>query len=129
MPHEDRNKEKLRTEAITLYYKPACLVSRRAREFLIKKGIVFRERNLEKYPLKEGELRKLMLGHSVEEFIAKKSHKYKELNLEQIYKTGEETLKLIAQEPTLLKRPIIVKGDEIIVGYSRRRVEPYFSNT
>ncbi|HPZ06585.1 MAG TPA: Spx/MgsR family RNA polymerase-binding regulatory protein [Candidatus Eremiobacteraeota bacterium] len=110
---------------ILLYYKPMCIGSRRAREFLMKKGIPFKERNLDKYPLKEDELRKIMLGHSAEEFVAKKSQKYKKLNLENEYLTGEEMLKLIAKEPSLLKRPIIVKGDEIIIGYSRRRVENY----
>ena len=127
MNHLDDYKKKLQhhnNEEIFLYYKPSCISSRRAREFFMKKGITFRERNLSKHPLKEEELRRLMLGHSAEEFIYKKSQKYKELNLEQNYKTGEETVKLIAQEPSLLKKPIIVKGDEIIVGYSRRRVEP-----
>ena len=118
-----------KSEEITLYYKPSCITSRRAREFFTKKGITFKERNLDKYPLKEDELKKLMLGHSAEEFISKNSQKYKELNLENNYRTGEETLKLIAQEPTLLKKPIIVKGDDIIIGYSRRRVEPFFSNS
>jgi len=95
----------------------------------MKKGITFKERNLDKHPLKEDELKKLMLGHSAEEFISKNSQKYRELNLEHHYRTGEETLKLIAQEPSLLKKPIIVKGEDIIVGYSRRRVEPFFAST
>ncbi|MEQ8167723.1 MAG: ArsC/Spx/MgsR family protein [Candidatus Eremiobacterota bacterium] len=116
-----------RNDGILLYYKPGCFISRRARDFLIKKGLTFKERNLEKHPLKEDELRKLMLGHSAEEFISKTCKKYKELNLEHEYLTGEEMLKLIAKEPSLLKRPIILKGDEIIIGYCRKRVEPYLT--
>ena len=114
-------------DLVRFYYKPSSVTSRRAREFLLKKNVPFKERNLDKYPLKEDELKKIMLGHSAEEFISKNSPKYKELNLENYYRTGEETLKLIAQEPSLLKKPIIVKGEEIIIGYSRKRVEPYFT--
>jgi len=113
-----------RDEGIFLYYKPSCIISRRLRDFLVKKGITFRERNIEKFPLREQDLKKLMLGHSAEEFVSKKSLKYKELNLGNKYMTGEAMLKLIAQEPTLLKKPILVKGEEIIIGYTRKRMEP-----
>ena len=66
------------------------------------------------------------LPGGVEELVSKRSRRYKELGLEGRTLTREEWLRLIEEEPRLLRRPILWDGKHAIVGFSREVYEGRF---
>ena len=82
------------------------------------KKIPFEERDYGKQPFSENELRDLVAGEPVESFLNSRNVLYRERNMKQNPPSKEEAIKLILKEPNLLKRPVIVKGDKKVLGFS-----------
>jgi arsenate reductase (glutaredoxin) len=80
-------------------------------------GVDYRYREYTEQPLSTTELERLLklLGVEPRALLRKNDRAYKELGL-----TGAETtkklVKLMAEHPTLLQRPIAVSGDRAVVG-------------
>lgn len=68
------------------------------------------------------ELKALLKGHSPQELLSRKSTRFKELGLEGKDLSDEELLELLAREPGLLRRPLVVIGDELVVGLDKDRL-------
>lgn len=63
------------------------------------------------------------LAGSYEALFSRRSQKYKSMGLKDV-KLGEEDFKkLILQEYTFLKRPVIIDGNQIFIGNSKTNVE------
>ena len=84
---------------------------------LDERGIEYRYREYTEEPLTQAELKALFpkLGVEPRELLRKNDKAYKELGL-----TGDEPksklIPLMAKHPTLLQRPIGVKGKRAVVG-------------
>ena len=80
-------------------------------------GVEYRYREYKKEPLDETELRALFrkLGKSPRDLLRRRDKAYRELQL-----TGDEPddrlIELMASHPTLLERPIGVRGTKAVVG-------------
>jgi arsenate reductase-like glutaredoxin family protein len=82
------------------------------------KKIPLDEREYGKNPLSEKELRELVGGEPVENFLNPRNALYRERNMKQKPPSREEAIKLILREPNLLRRPVMVKGNKKIWGFS-----------
>lgn len=80
-------------------------------------GVEYRYREYTEQPLSKAEIERVlgMLDVEPREVLRKNDRAYKELGL-----TGQEPakqlVKLMAEHPTLLQRPIAVSGNEAVVG-------------
>ena len=100
-----------------IYHNPRCSKSRTGLKHLQEKGVEPEIIDYLKNPLSANELKELfnMLGKSPKEMIRthedlyKKEYKGKEFS-------DDEWIKIIAENPRLLHRPIIVKGNEAVWG-------------
>jgi arsenate reductase-like glutaredoxin family protein len=81
------------------------------------------ERDYAKDPLDSTELRELFKGRDPRDFLNAKSPAFKAMGLRGKTLTAEQTFKLMAQEPNLIRRPLVVVGREIIVGLDRDRLK------
>lgn len=63
------------------------------------------------------------LAGSAEALFSKRARKYKELGLKDQDLSDAEVRELIINEYTFLKRPVLVLGDKIFVGNSKKVVE------
>jgi arsenate reductase-like glutaredoxin family protein len=81
------------------------------------------ERDYAKHPLDLTELRDLFKGRDPREFLSTKSPAFKTMGLQGKTLTAEQTLKLMAQEPNLIRRPLVVVGREMIAGLDRDRLK------
>lgn len=98
-----------------------CSTCAKAKKWLEENNIEFEERSItENSPTKE-ELREWILksGHMIKKFFNTSGKMYRDLNLKDGLKimTGEEQVNLLAKDPMLIKRPILVGEDIILVGF------------
>jgi arsenate reductase-like glutaredoxin family protein len=85
-------------------------------------GASLDERDYAKAPLTAAELRELFKGRDPRDFINPKSPAFKARGLKGIVLGPDEAIRLMAEEPNLIKRPLTVVGREIVAGFDRDRL-------
>lgn len=98
-----------------------CTTCKKAKKFLEEKGVEFIDRPIvEEKPSKEElETWYKKSGLPINKFFNTSGRLYKEMNLKDKVKTAseEELLELLATDGMLVKRPILVKNDTVLVGF------------
>lgn len=87
------------------------------------KKIEFEEREYGKNPLSEKELRALIGNDPIEPFLNTRTPLYRARNMRQKPPSKEEAIKLMLEDPNLLKRPVIVKGKKKLTGFNETEVK------
>lgn len=85
------------------------------------------ERDYSKQPLGVAELKLLFAGRDPRDFLNPKSPAFKALGLKGRKLAAAEALELMAQEPNLIKRPLVVAGGEIVAGFDREPLRALLS--
>ena len=103
---------------------PPCSTCRRAKEWLDARGLSYISRNIkEDRPLyEELKLWQTMSGLPLKRFFNTSGLLYKSLGLKDKLPamSEEEQLRLLASDGMLVKRPIIVKDDKVLVGFKEK---------
>ncbi|MFT8317464.1 MAG: Spx/MgsR family RNA polymerase-binding regulatory protein [Sporolactobacillus sp.] len=104
---------------LVFYTYPSCTSCRKTKGWLQAHEIHFEERHLFRDRPNVRELMELLkLSKSgVEDIIAKRSKEFKELDVDIESMPLSRALKLLSDEPKLLKRPILTDGTHLVVGY------------
>jgi arsenate reductase-like glutaredoxin family protein len=85
-------------------------------------GLELDERDYAKAPLTVAELKDLFAGRDPRDFLNTRSPAFKAMGLAGKSLTAPQALALMAKEPNLIKRPIVVAGKEMIAGFDRERL-------
>ena len=85
-------------------------------------GVEFDERDYAKAPLSIAELKDLFAGRDPRDFLNSRSPAFKAMALGGKSLTPDQVLALMAKEPNLIKRPIVIAGKEMIAGFDRERL-------
>jgi arsenate reductase len=103
--------------AITIYHNPKCGKSRATLALLQERGIEPRIIEYLKTPLTRTELEAIIakLGIAAEELVRKSEDIYKSKYAGQKL-TDSEWIEAMGQNPILIERPIVVKGDRAVLG-------------
>ena len=100
---------------------PKCSTCKRAKKYLEDRGIAFQDRHIVEENPTEEELTKWigMSGLPVKKFFNTSGMKYKELGLKDRLPdmSQEEQIRLLASDGMLVKRPLLIDGDRILVGF------------
>lgn len=80
------------------------------------------ERDYAKAPLNAAELKVLFAERDPRDFLNPKSPAFKALGLKGKSLTPTEALALMAKEPNLIKRPLVVARGDIVAGFDRERL-------
>lgn len=99
-----------------LWMKSSCTTCRKAKALLLELGIDAAIRDYWKQPLRPVELDAL-LPQDPAPFLGNKSPKYKELGLKDRRLDKAETIALMVEDNNLLKRPILVHAEGVIIGF------------
>ena len=75
------------------------------------------ERDLGKQPLNERELDQIIGARSHLDFLNPKNELYRLRNMQEHPPGRKEALRLIAQEPNLIRRPIVRRGSQWVLGF------------
>ena len=108
---------------------PKCSTSNKAKKWLNDNKIVFNSRNIKEDNPKFEEL-KLWLEKSnleLKRFFNNSGILYREQGIKELFKTASKTdlLKILASDGMMVKRPILIGDDFILVGFK----EELWSNT
>jgi len=74
-------------------------------------------RDLAKDPLSAQELDALIGERDYREFLNPKNELYRERKMKDHPPPRREALALMAKNPNLIRRPIVVRGGQMVVGY------------
>ena len=85
-------------------------------------GAELDERDYARAALTADELTKLFAGRDPRDFINQRSQAFKKLGLAGKSLTQAQAIALMVKEPNLLKRPLVVVGNEIVAGFDRERL-------
>ena len=102
----------------TIYHNPQWGKSRKSLELLRKNGINPLIVEYLKEPLESNELISISkkLKMSPVNFVRKNDAKYKELNIDETSISDAEMFQTIVDHPRILERPIIISGDNAVIG-------------
>ena len=103
---------------IKIYMSPSCTSCRKVKAWFDEQNIPYEEINILKHEITLEELKE-MLNKSLDgtdEIISTRSKVFKERNIDVDSMSVKELLDFIRENPTILKRPIIVDDDRLQVG-------------
>jgi len=83
------------------------------------KGARFEEIDLNR-GLPVDQLDKLIGKRDYKEFLNPRNELYRERGMKEKPPARDEALRLMSENPNLIKRPILVKGGRIILGYDEK---------
>lgn len=86
------------------------------------------ERDFFKAPFSEGELRELARGRKISDVFSWKSPSFKALGLKPEDLSEYDLLRLMLQEPRMIRRPITQIGGELIIGADTEALETALSS-
>jgi arsenate reductase (glutaredoxin) len=102
---------------ITFLHKPNCTTCRKARALLEKKQVELQARDLGKDRLSLTELDQLIGRRDHRQFLNTRNELYRTRKMGENPPSRDEALKLMAAEPNLIRRPVVLRGSEIVLGY------------
>jgi arsenate reductase (glutaredoxin) len=83
---------------------------------LLELGAELESRNLDKQPLSEKELDELIGAHDYKLFLNPRNELYRERNMAEKPPLRAEVIRLLSRNPSLIKRPVVLRGDQILLG-------------
>lgn len=101
---------------LKFYEKRTCTTCRKAKVFLTDKGA-----QLESIDLNRGlsveELEELIGNRDYRKFLNPRNVLYREMKMKDGPPPRDEAIKLMSENPNLIKRPIVRKGNKIALGF------------
>ena len=112
---------------IKIYTTPSCSSCRKAKKFFKDENIPYTEKNIFVTDLSDEELRDILSKseNGTEDIISTKSKIIKEGGVDIEDMTINELIKFIRNNPSILKRPIMVDESKIQVGYNEEEIRVF----
>jgi Spx/MgsR family transcriptional regulator len=114
---------KKRPRKIEFLHKPSCTTCRKARAALEKRGFELHFRDLGKERLSSAELEKLIGDRDYKDFLNTRNELYRQKNMKENPPSREEAIQMMADEPNLIRRPVIVAGGRIVLGFDEAGIK------
>ncbi len=108
---------------IKFLQKPSCTTCRKARAFLEKRKAVLELRDLGKDRLSVAELDELIGNRDHRKFLNTRNELYRTRKMGQNPPSRDEALQLMAAEPNLIRRPVVLRGADIVLGYDEEALK------
>lgn len=106
---------------------PKCGTCQKARKFLEEKGIAFEDRNIKEQNPTAEELKAWIekSGLPIKKFFNTSGMLYRQMELKDKLPnmSEQEMIELLATDGMLVKRPILVTDDQVLVGFKQAEWE------
>ena len=112
---------------ITIYTTPSCSSCRKAKKWLDDHKITYEEKNLFNQRITEQDIDMMLENaeNGFEDIISTRSKIFKEENLDVEDMRMSELKSFILDNPSVLKRPIIIDGQKMQVGYNDEEIRVF----
>jgi len=112
---------------ITIYTTPSCSSCRKAKKWLDDHRIAYDERNLFNQQIKMEDIDAMLRNaeNGFEDIISTRSKIFKEKALDVEDMRISELKQFILDYPSVLKRPIIIDGEKMQVGYNDEEIRVF----
>jgi Spx/MgsR family transcriptional regulator len=102
---------------IKFLQKPTCTTCRKAKDYLEKLGAELELRSLDADPLSETELDNLIGSRDYKLFLSQRNELYRTKNMKENPPSRAEAIKYMAKVANLIRRPVVSRGNQIVLGY------------
>lgn len=112
---------------ITLFLSPSCTSCRKARAWLTSHQVPFVEHNIMTSPLTVEELRKILAltENGTDDIISTRSKIFQKLDVDVEDLSVSQLLDLIEENPSLLRRPIILDEKRMQIGFNEDEIRAF----
>ena len=112
---------------VKIYVSPSCSSCRKVKKWFIEQNIPFQEKNIFTTPLEEDELKEMLAKseNGTDDIISSRSKIVKEQNVDLNSMTLTQMIQFIKDNPSVLKRPIMVDSRMVQVGYNPEDIESF----
>ena len=83
---------------------------------MLELGAELESRDLDQKPLSEDELNELIGQRDYRPFLNSRNELYRQRNMAEKPPSHEQAIRFMSKNPNLIKRPIVVRGDRIVLG-------------
>jgi Spx/MgsR family transcriptional regulator len=109
--------------SVEFLQKPTCTSCRNARAYMEKCGFDLRLRDIGKDRLRPEEIENLIGDRDYRQFLNTRNELYRRNNMKENPPTRSQAVKMIAAEPNLIRRPIIIAGKKMILGFDQESID------
>jgi arsenate reductase len=102
---------------IRFLQKPSCTTCRKAKAYLEKLGASLELRNLDTERLNEAQLDEIIGERDYKQFLNARNELYRTRKMKDHPPPRAAAVKLMAKEPNLIRRPVVIRGSQIVLGY------------
>jgi len=107
---------------VKFLHKPSCTTCRKARSYMERRGFGMHFRDLGKERLSPEELEKLIGGRDHAQFLNTRNELYRRKKMKDHPPSRKEAIRMMADEPNLIRRPVIVAGGRVVLGFDREGI-------
>ena len=115
--------KKSRERKVSFLHKPSCTSCRKARALLEGEGVELAFRDLDKERLTAAELDRLIGKRDYKQFLNFRNELYRERKMGEKPPLRDEALRLMAETPNLIRRPVVICDGDIILGFDEQALK------
>ncbi|MDX1641937.1 MAG: arsenate reductase family protein [Balneolaceae bacterium] len=110
---------------IEVYGIKNCDKIRKTKKWLKENDIEFEFFDLKKEPLTKEELEEFVYRVGLDTLINKRGRTWRDLGLKEQDLSDEELFKKLYEHQTMIKRPVLISGEAMLVGYDEDAFETF----
>jgi Spx/MgsR family transcriptional regulator len=114
---------KRKGKTVQFLQKPTCTTCRKARAYMENRGFALHFRNLDKDRLSADELEKLIGDRDHKDFLNTRNELYRQKNMKENPPNRADAIRMMVGEPNLIRRPVIVAGGRIVLGFDQEKID------
>jgi len=107
---------------VHFFHKPTCMTCRKARAYMERNGFHLSVHDLTKDRLSAADLEKLIGRRNHAEFLNPRNELYRRKKMRIKPPSKKEAIRLMAKEPNLIRRPVVVCGGRVVVGFDKNGI-------
>ncbi|MCZ0873347.1 Spx/MgsR family RNA polymerase-binding regulatory protein [Peribacillus sp. AS_2] len=105
---------------LTFFSYPSCTSCRKTKKWLSANQVSFDERHLFRETPTVAELKRILelTSEGLDEVLATRSEAYRDLQVNIDEMRLSDVIQLLTKEPKLLRRPILIDGEKLVIGHN-----------
>ncbi|MGH9757177.1 MAG: arsenate reductase family protein [Candidatus Acidiferrales bacterium] len=116
------NQPRKRARTVQFIEKHSCTTCRKSRAHMQGRGFQLQLRDLGKHPLSAEELEKLIGRRDYRKFLNTRNELYRRRKMKDHPPSRAEAIRQMAAEPNLIRRPVIVCGGRVVLGFDEEGI-------